>query len=572
MQKRILFSTFIFLFISQVILAQEKEENWMISPIKHKLGLSGTFGELRSNHFHTGVDIKSSNGRIGDPLVAIADGHVSRVRISKDSYGKALYIDHPNGKTSVYGHMHVFTNEIENWVKQVQYTQKQFELDTLIPDTLFLFKQGDIIGKMGNSGSSGGPHLHFEIRDTKSEIALNPLGHGLELHDKAKPLISLIRFHILDNNLHEISTFNKKVKKIKAHHYTIDQGVVRVPAWRTNLSIYTRDLMTGVSNKNGIYSLELLVDSESVFSFKMDSLKFSDIKYCNAHIDYAFARKTKKRLHRAFQLPGNQINLYEKNSIESIKLFAKKKRNIEFIIKDYHGNTSTVTFALLRDTLIAEQPEKVFNYYLPKDSMHLIDLKDIKIGFPAQTFYEDQYLHIHNSQENNANFCSDVYHIQNKYTPIHEPYEVFLKPKNIPDSMFNKLCIVQCNSKHTHTFGGYIFDSMIGAEVSRFGNLVLAIDTIPPRITPLSFPYQVMKGTKLIFKIDDNFKPSHKAKGLRYEAFIDNKWILFEYDLKTKRIIHHIENTVSRGKHQFLLRVMDDRDNVATYKKTFIKK
>lgn len=554
------------------ILAFSQDDNWMISPIQHKVGLSGTFGELRTNHFHTGVDIKSSNGRSGDPIVAVANGYISRIRITKDSYGNAIYIDHPNGKTSVYAHLLEFSPAIEDWIRQAQYGIESFEIDTSLTDEYFPILQGEEIGKMGNSGSSFGAHLHFEIRDTPSEIALNPLAHGLKVYDTAYPRMEEIRFHILDSELLEIDNIDKNLISLGKDRYTIPNGSIEIPAWRIGLSIFVRDLMNGVGNRNGIYQLAMNVDGKNVFQFTMDSISFDDMRYCNAHIDYAKAKQTRRRNHRAHVLPGNKIPLYSYIDEQYIQLYADKPRHIQITAYDYYGNASILEFKVLRDTEIPEQKQRVFNYKLEHSQPHLLNSKNVKLLFPKNAFYQTQYLLLKNIKEHESNLVSDVYFILDENTPLQDPMEIYIRPHNLDSSLLDKVCVVTCEDKSYTSYGANRKEDMIGARVKKLGKVSLYLDTIPPTITPNIFPYSVSNGSKIQFVIDDNVKYSGDANDLRYRATVNDQWLLFEYDYKSRTITYTVDDRISKGSHKLQLKVWDDRNNISLYEKEFIKK
>ncbi len=542
----------------------------MIPPVDHKVRLAGTFGELRNNHFHTGVDIKSSNGRIGDKIRTVADGYISRIKISATGYGNALYIDHPNGYTTVYAHLDHFNPALEQFVEQCQYQLQQFEFDTTLTANYFPLKQGEIIGAMGNSGRSYGPHLHFEIRETTSEIPYNPLSHGVEITDKMAPNVQYITINYLDNQLLKRASRKVPLKKTNGI-YAPTNKVLKIPAWRAGISVFTRDLMTGVSNKNGIYKAEMRVDNEKVFSFTMDSISFDDFRYLNAHIDYDHYKKTKHRIHQLYRKKGNQIPIYQEQSDQIIKLYAEKPRNIEIDVADIHGNTSSIQFQLLRDTSMMSFTEKSFQYFLNYSEAHIIDRKHVKIRFAENTFYEDYYLSVHESSEKESNYCSSVYHIGEENTAIHRPFDLYIKAEGIDSSNISKVFVAHCDKNKYSSYGAHIINDMIGAPVKSLGTYVLMIDTIAPTLKPIAAPRQVQNGSKISFVIDDNIQVKGQARDLRYNAWIDDQWILLKYDLKSKSIYHYVDEKWPKGKHTLRIELIDDRDNRTIWEKEISK-
>ena len=163
-----------FLFFISVSMAQNSyPQDYFQSPLEIPLILSGTFAELRSNHFHSGLDIKTQQ-QSGLKVMAAASGFVSRIKVSHFGYGKALYITHPNGYTTVYAHLQNFNPEIDAYIKHRQYKNESYEIELFPKAGELLVNNGDIVAYSGNTGGSGGPHLHFEIRN-KQEHPMNPM-------------------------------------------------------------------------------------------------------------------------------------------------------------------------------------------------------------------------------------------------------------------------------------------------------------------------------------------------------------------------------------------------------------
>lgn len=260
------------------LLAMTSDPWGMHPPVKHKMLLSGTFGELRTNHFHSGIDIKSSKGTVGDPIYAAWDGHISRIAVKSTGYGNALYIDHPNGKTTVYAHLHRFEPEVAAYIKEQQYIKESYEVNLYPDSSLFTIQKGEQIGLMGNSGRSFGPHLHFEIRDTKSEVPLNPLHKGALISDATAPQLRELKIDYMDPD--HRTFYQKKYRTINLgkRRYKIRGDTILAGAWRVGTQIKAYDLMEGASNLNGIYAMEIKVDDEPVFSFSMDSISFDDTR------------------------------------------------------------------------------------------------------------------------------------------------------------------------------------------------------------------------------------------------------------------------------------------------------
>jgi len=274
------------------IWSQEYDQEYFKSPVKHGMRLSGSFAELRTNHFHMGIDIKSTNGRPGDPILAVADGYVSRINVDASGYGNALYVDHDNGFTSVYAHLSAFAEDIAEHIKTKQYSTKSFQ-QQLYPDSLFFVLQGDTIGFMGNTGKSFGPHLHFEIRETKSEIPVNPFLFGLKPTDQKPPVFQVIKFYKSDS-LGNISLLQEQKLKLKSKGvYTLDDEVIELPADQVAISVQVYDQMDGSYNKNGVYLMKLLVDDKVQHGYKLDKVSYEESHFINSFIDYGEKQRSK---------------------------------------------------------------------------------------------------------------------------------------------------------------------------------------------------------------------------------------------------------------------------------------
>lgn len=555
-------------FLFPSIIFSQEEVKWA-SPIDHPIRLAGTFGELRNNHFHTGIDIKSSKGTIGDPIYSVEDGIIRRIRITSGSYGNALYIEHPSGHTSVYAHLDSFEPRLQKIVENIQYATESFEIDTLLLLDSIPVNRRQRIGTMGNSGRSYGPHLHFEIRDSKSEIPINPLKYGYDIGDKLPPKVEYIIANILDNNLKKQST-KKIVLKGAKGSYTSATDTVFIPAWRVGLGVFVRDVMTGVYNKNGIYSAKLTVDNQELFSFKMDSVSFDEFRYLNAHIDYDYYKSSKHRAHLLYKKPGNRATIYaaSQDSLSPIiKLYANQPRKIHVELADFDGNKSVVTFLLARAKNMENYEPIAFNYKLEHSQVNIINQGNFIVKFPQESFYETIYMNVLTAAEKDKNYASDVVHLGNENEAIHGTYELLIRPSAIDSTFLDKYTIAACRDNKYENFGGEWKGEYLYSTINKLGSYVILLDTIPPSITANSFPSQLKKGSSISFKITDTMESKASAKELEYSAKVNGQWVLFNYDLKSKTISTKVDEHWPSGKLDFVLKVMDDRGNESSYRK-----
>lgn len=535
------------------------------SPVRHEIKLAGTFGELRTNHFHMGVDIKSSRGKHPDAILAADVGFISRIKISRSGYGNALYIEHPSGYTTVYAHLSSYSEYIDTFVNKVQVDSQTFEID-FYPDSLDLpVSRGQEIGKMGNSGSSHGPHLHFEIRKTKSEIPINPMKFGIKTLDKTPPVIKQVNFIHLDDKKQPLYTESRNPTIGSNGNYKLPP--VKLGAWRTGIAIQAYDPMNNNYNKNGIYKLEMFVNGKKSYAIAFDSISYNDTRYINAHIDYAYYKEYKTRLHRCFKLPANELpNVFDENAV--IKLYEDTPIDVSIKVYDYDQNVSEVKFSLQRSTVLDPTP-KIFNYHLSHKQANVVEHNKLKVYFPENALYEDLYLYLSSAE---SEFLSEVYQIGNDKVPLHKAVKLFIDGSHIPQSLRNKVCLLECSkSDQIITYGGEWQDNYFVSEVLSLGNFTLGIDTIAPKIEGLEKGTDFTQRSFMSFKIQDNYSNSGKAKGLDYQASIDGKWAKFSYDLKTKRIRHKFDIPVSNTTHTLLLSIVDDRGNVRKIERKFIR-
>ena len=285
-------------------------QNYFRSPINTPIKLSGTFGELRSNHLHAGIDIKAHNGKSGQPILAVAEGYISRIKVQSGGYGNVLYINHPNGYTSVYAHLSNFPKEVAAYVAAEQKRKKTFEIECYPSKEKFKIAKGEKLGKMGTSGRSFVPHLHFEIRDTRTSKPINPLLFGLKAKDNLRPKLHELKVYALNDKLETLSTKTIKVKK-GGKGYRISGDTLLVGAWRIGVGLKAYDNMSLAPNWNGVYSVSMSADDQPTYGFTMETFAFNESRYINAHLDYEEQVSDKSYVNRFYALPGNRLSIYD---------------------------------------------------------------------------------------------------------------------------------------------------------------------------------------------------------------------------------------------------------------------
>ncbi|MES2826547.1 MAG: M23 family metallopeptidase [Bacteroidota bacterium] len=527
--------------------------------------LAGSFGELRSNHFHSGMDYRT-NQREGYPVYAIADGFISRLRVQNSGFGQALYINHPNGYTSVYGHLSRFNSKISQQVKALQYQKKSFEIDEFPNETLIPVRKGDVIAYTGNTGSSGGPHLHFEIRDTKSEATINPQLFGLEIPDNIPPVIySIYTYNLNKKPFNEFTPKQFIPVSGASGNYRLSKSNTLNLGGEIGFGIVTTDRHNGASGLNGVYSIELFVDGKPVYTSALERFQFENSKGINAHIDYPLYLSTKRSVQKSFVDPGNPLLIYS-NLVNRgrIDFNDGALHQLKYIVTDSKGNKSTLAFqvkAEKREESISSVVTGVFSYAKENE----FNNDQIKVIIPKGTLYNDLNFVYKTQPRPTGNAYSAIHQIHNNNTPLHIGFELWIKADSSLSKYKDKALIV---SSGRASQGGYYENGYVKAKPRNFGSFLIAIDTIPPSVLPQNITNgKSMAGiSKMSFKIRD------KLSGIKsFNGYIDGRWVLMEFDAKTASLWHTFDELTTPGKHQLELIVADMKDNNRNYSITFYK-
>jgi hypothetical protein len=552
------------------ISAQEVPKGYFRSPLDIPIILSGNFGELRSNHFHSGLDMKTE-GVEGKRVYAVADGYVSRIKVSPWGYGKALYITHPNGLVSVYAHLKDYNGQIASYVKKAQYASKQFEIELLPLPTEMLVKKGDVVAFTGNTGGSGGPHLHFEIRDEKTEHPLNPFLYGFDVADNVKPIVNEIIIYPLDEHSNINGSFIAKRFTLVPNGNTLKPSQAISAHGKIGFGISSHDQHNGAHNRVGVYSIELKVDGKRKYFHQMDRFSFDHSRCLNSHIDYPIYKKSKNWFQKLHVAPNNQLTIYSDLVDKGVLTFEKDGiHEIEYIIKDFKGNSTTVAFPLEAKGFsvknmqgkISAKPEAYF--YFAKENVYKND--EISVTIPENALYDNLNFEYRKSATI-KNAISPTYHIQNEYVPIHLNYNLSIKLDSLPIEIRRKALVVHYAENGASTpIGGDLREGWLNCTPKVFGNFAVMLDTIAPKITPTKIPKQ---GTPFV---DIRFKITDELSGIKsYHGSIDGDWVLMEYDPKQSLLFHVFEKELTAGNHTFRLEVKDQRGNMSEYSVEFVK-
>ena len=549
----------IFLLFSISLLSSQKDQSKLISPLDIPLAISGTFGEIRSSHFHAGLDIKTG-GKQGLKVRTVLDGSVSRIRVSTTGYGKAVYIDHPNGTTSVYAHLKNFSPKIESYIKEAQYEKESYAIEKFPKNELAVLK-GEVIGFSGNTGGSSGPHLHFEIRDTKNQMPFNPMIFNIGVVDTKKPVIQkLFLFH--ENNFGE-DIITQKIELEK-----ISDGLYKAPKIYTSgkigigLQMYDNQDLS-LFNKNGIHSIKIFMDDKIISDYNYNNIKFDDSQYLNLLIDYKEFKSKKIRVQKLFNPNNSNISFIDKDE-KNGKFSIEENKSYDLLIEisDFKKNTSRIEMKITGRETNFIHPTIEGELILPENE-YLFKFKDQTVHLKKNTFYYPTRLNVYKDHDS-IKINPDISLFKKSFS-----IEFFA---NKYDSISKRQSfIARLNKKKKIAYSPTIIkDSIFISKSVQAGTYFLAKDSIPPKIKPINFKKNqwLSKSKFLKVKIEDDLS------GIKsYEGEINGKWVLFEYEPKNKNLTYNFNDLKFKsGKQDLKLKVTDNVGNESIFQTTFYRK
>ena len=539
-------------------------QDYFIDPLDINLVLAGTFAELRANHFHSGLDIKTQQ-REGLKVYACADGFVSRIKISHGGYGKALYITHPNGYTTVYAHLQKFAPKIEAYIKEHQYGQESYEIEVFPGAVELLVKQGDVVAYSGNSGGSEGPHLHFEIRDNE-ERPINPMLFGIDIKDTTKPIIKEVYAYPISDDAH-INQTNEMCKLRLIPQQNGDYTVENITAFGTiGFGIVSTDRQDLAANNNGLYDIESFFNGQPNFEIEFSRFSFAETSHLNRYIDYGVYKTKKQRIQKLFVEKNNPLSLYKNLDNNGFLRIEDSTTSVYKIrVKDYKNNDCWLTLNIkgMKAADIKKKETPKSNYYIYADQTTTLSKDNVTVTIYPNTFYDDF--------PTDFEVKSDTVFINEDVYPMQKSMSIAYDVSQYDEQDKKQLYVAELvgyYKKPYYTSTKHEGNKIIGLT-KYLGTYALVKDSVPPSITPNNFDdgKWLSKYRYLQLKVDD------KESGISsYRATVNGKWILMEYDYKKKMLTYDFNDGRTSTENKLKVIVTDNVGNSTTFEATFFRK
>lgn len=558
------FSLFFFLFCFSVYPQVNYPKDYFSPPLDIPMQLSGNFGELRPNHFHAGFDFKTLQ-KEGLEVRAVADGYVSRIKISTFGNGKTIYITHSNGYTSVYGHLQKAVGEIGDFVQKTHYEEQSFEIEKYLKPDELVVKKGQIIGLSGNTGASEGPHLHFEFRDNITENIINPMLFGFDkfIKDTKKPVV----FNIYGYPLDDESIINQSKRPLllnlvlqKDGTYLADKVVA---SGKIGFGINTFDYDDVSYNKNGVYKVQTFYNGIPNFGYQFDTYSFDEMRYVNALIDYPMYKKTQQRVQKLFMKTPYNLSIIKTDFSNGVlKVVPNLTAQYRIEVSDFYGNNTTVSIPIVNEVLpVIISKEPVSKYFVKAKNESNFSKENMSVFFPANTFYDDFNL--------NFDVKNDTLFLHTDTVPAHSNFTIEIVDHKFSDAQREKLFIGSIGTNKIGYNNTFRKDSIFTTNVKTLGKYALVLDNTPPKITIA----KSIEGKWLTDKKFIQLTISDALSGIKsYNGYLNGKWILFEYDNKTKKITHNFsDGIVAEGVNELKIIVVDNLGNSTIFETRFFR-
>lgn len=537
--------------------AQTYPQNYFRHPLDIPMQLVANFGEIRPNHWHMGLDIRTQH-KVNLPVHAAADGYIAKVLVEPGGFGQAIYINHPNGYTTLYGHLNEFFPALAQYVKSQQYAKQSWAVSLVLPPSLFPVKKGDVIALSGSTGASEGPHVHFEIRDTKTDKCLNPLLFKFPLPDAVAPTI--YRLAMYDRNK---STYNQLPQfvglKNNGNTYTLSSSnILRVGSDKISFAIGTYDRFTGTANHCGIYCAEMFVDEKPVSQFVLDNIGYDETRYINAQVDYPYRTRGGEALQHITPLPGAKNTAYHLFNADGIlQLKDGLVHDVKIEVLDANKNTTTLKFQVQYDEGLSKAYVSGNGQKFLPNNVNVFEQNDFELFTTEASIYDTLDVAYNNTSVATTNAASALHSFLSAAIPVHDSITVRIKPlMNLSEDEKNKIVIKNISGSKTFVQKAQWQNGWLAAKFRQFGTYQAFIDNEPPTVN--APPSNLTKASRLVFTPKDNFNTIKS-----FTAEVDGQWLCFSND-KGRTWIYNFDEHFPRGEHTLKLTIEDEAGNVTT--------
>lgn len=530
-------------------------------PVKAAVGIAANFGELRPNHYHMGLDVRTDQ-KENVPVIAAADGYIAKVKIEPYGFGRCIYINHPNGYTTLYAHLNDFYPPLEEYIKQQQYKAESWKLFLEnIPANLFPIKKGQFIAYSGNTGGSQGPHLHFEIRDTKTDKVLNPLLFGFPIPDNIPPAVMRLAVYDRSKSTYEQTPRLYPLKKIKGVYTTVP-STLSLPAGQVSFAITAVDMYTGSTNQNGIYEANLYDNGEAVVGFQIDSVSYDETRYMNAHVDFKLRANGGPWLQHLSRLPGYTNGIYKEIKSDGvIDISDETTHQIKIDVKDVEGNTSPVEFFVRSTGTTAGNTTPRPNLFRP-GFLNVFEDNNVRFFLDENQLYDSVHFNVTplTAPENRT-----AYLLHSGDVPAHTYFSIRMRNTSIEP----KHAVMKrwWKNKDDYTEAIAEGNGWFKGNFKAFGFVELYGDNEPPTVTPIGFKdgMNAAKLNRIAFVIRDE---TDELRNFRAE--LDGNWLRFSND-KGKTFIYKFDEHCGPGEHELKISVEDCAGNKTERVYTFTR-